>query len=360
MGAPLRAAALIAAATCAAAAQLGSSDDDHGGVFPCLAGHSGGLATTIPAGHVNDTVCDCCDCSDETGGRADEGGACPARLMADRGLLRAYAAAADKGAAATAKAMLKPDRARALYESLHRELDAAVKRAQALERQLQSEGQRLQAMHSARKPISAGALAAFQRQQEAYRASSAGALQLQAAASVDFGPNRRLLTLLAAGCAVSAPLNEKRTKGGSTTSTPKTYAYVVCPFANVTQVEVAPDGWLRAEAASRGEAAAAAAAEEGVASVGADGAVESLPAAGATAAARRRGAAARRAAAAAAPPPPCGWWAAPRRSAPSGATCRCRSWTRTSSAAGPTTPARGVGAGRAGREEPPGGGSRSS
>jgi hypothetical protein len=50
--------------------------------------------------------------------------------------------------------------------------------------------------------------------------------------------------MLASGhCASSAPISEKSSKGGSTTSIPKSYVYTVCFGSNVTQTEYLPDEW---------------------------------------------------------------------------------------------------------------------
>lgn len=52
----------------------------------------------------------------------------------------------------------------------------------------------------------------------------------------DYGPDDVYLTL-AFGCWIKLKVNEKELKGGTSNASPRTYAYRVCPFHNVTQFE---------------------------------------------------------------------------------------------------------------------------
>lgn len=256
----LAVAAVAAPAKPAPAAAVGASADAPA-TFDCgVAGETGVLPTAIlPAALVGDGVCDCCNGADEAPGvcpSATGGDGCDAQLDAARGALTAFAAAHDAGAGAAAKQhVLKSDAAARLSKELAAAAHAAAGQAQGLQARLQQEAARLQAQVAQRGGVSPASAAAFQQLQGAAASAGGRAAAVQAQAAADFGPGRRYLALLGdASCAVSPVLSEKVTKGGSTTSTPKRYVYVVCGFRNATQLEVDPDGWVRAEAAAKGEA----------------------------------------------------------------------------------------------------------
>lgn len=214
---------------------------------------SAGLPRSVTASLVGDGICDCCDGADEAPGTCED--VCPGVAAADAAALSQFVSASEKGAARVAKILPKPDAIKAAVQRLHKDFEKAVKDMEALQWRVKSEAARLQAAYVARKHFSQREMLAFEALQGRAQVAAGRAMQLQAQSSIDFGPNRRYAVLLASlsGCCVSPPLNEKVTKGGSTTSLPKTYAYVVCGFAHVSQVEVRPDRWTRGEALAKGE-----------------------------------------------------------------------------------------------------------
>jgi hypothetical protein len=233
--------------------------------FDCGVAGAAGLSL-LPASLVGDGVCDCCNGTDEAPGvcpaiaSADgDGGSsgCDAEAAAARASLATLAAAHDAGATTAAKQhVLKSEPASRLSKELAGAAHAAAGQAQALQARLQQEAGRLQALAAQRGGgLSPASVAAFQQLQASAAAAGARAAALQAQAAADYGPGRRYLALLGdPSCAVSPVLSEKVTKGGSTTSTPKRYVYVVCGYRNVSQLEVDPDWWVRGEAAAKGEA----------------------------------------------------------------------------------------------------------
>lgn len=78
-----------------------------------------------------------------------------------------------------------------------------------------------------------------------------------------YGPGDRYLLLAPASardeeCLSSGVVIEKRTRGGATTSTPKSYSYRLCWGQAAYQIEADPAGWAAGEAAAKGEAPPAA------------------------------------------------------------------------------------------------------
>jgi hypothetical protein len=182
---------------------------------------------------------------------------------------RAHWVAAFKESAQTAEqaasTKLQPAPLRVL-ETFKAAASRAADLASAAERKHRSAVSAIQTLQGKGKPLTQALVRAYEETGGVAAAAGASAITAQLRARADYGPNSRLLPL-ATACFTAVGISEKLTKGGSATSTPKTYAYRVCPFANVSQREVLPDEWSRAEDASKGivpEVAAAVGADGGV------------------------------------------------------------------------------------------------
>lgn len=225
--------------------------------------HGCGLAakpiSTVPAMMLDDGVIDCCDGSDERSAPLDTGNA-PSTLNCTAAaqriarflsrLAKAHEAGWQRGRAALSEAVAGVDSAR-LIQSIHQD---AERKKQAFEKSAAS----FQALEKrARKSSRQAQMSLMASLQQAHAAAGAALLEANAAArqlaAVQTGGDL-VLALLGAPCAVSAPVSEKDSKGGSSTSLPKAYAYASCFATNASQIEHLPDEWVRLDAATKGAA----------------------------------------------------------------------------------------------------------
>ena len=219
------------------------------------------LPLTVPSSRVEDGVCDCCDGSDETAGDRDGGtgaarappcpNTCAAEAAARVAALRASARIEADGAAARA-AVHEPAGTEA-WVALAESVAALEARAaglqhnfRALHGQLFPPGVDPRAAQQQLASRPGGYQAMQQLQQLRAEAQHAGnALGRQAAMlKMDLGSGHAWLAL-AGKCALSDPLAEKVVKGGTSNVQVEMSVFVVCPFANVTQVDPADVPWYR-------------------------------------------------------------------------------------------------------------------
>lgn len=134
------------------------------------------------------------------------------------------------------------------------------------------------ATQSAGRRLTAPLVRAYEEAAALAALAGAHAGSAAAAARADYGGRAARYLPLAGACADSGPVGEGILRGGSTTVTPKTYSYVVCAFANVTQREVGAAAWAAAEAAAKaGSGGGSGAGVVGELAVAPDGAVASPP-----------------------------------------------------------------------------------
>jgi hypothetical protein len=254
--------ALLALALAAAAAAAGDDNDarvahlHESSVFPC----SPSNLTRIPAALVGDGICDCCSCSDElpatAAASAGQVPTCESVRALHAAALRASLVAVTRGRAAIPRAVSDP--ATGTREAQKRFGERAT-HARGVAEALQGEAQRLarevQQAQQQRRKVPRATRAAAEEAAARARAAASEAQTLANLARTDFGAGGRLAALAESSnlCVAAPALSEKVAKGGSTSSTPKRYAYVICPFRNVTQLEYKPDAWVRQEARAKGQ-----------------------------------------------------------------------------------------------------------
>lgn len=235
--------------------------------FPCQSG-----VHDVPWAHYNDSVCDCCDGSDEPNGAcvgadanaaaapddiggdivASAGSRCDDMLTERRAPFLSAISVHKRGSERLRKhySRASPE-ARAWLKQFYDDADALVQKFDALNRRFETQRSVVQKKVSSN-TVTAAEIMAMERQRlELMRAQdAAAAAQLRGAA--EFGAGDRFAQLGADGCFDSPPLSEKVTKGGSTTPLPKTYVYTLCWGSNVTQREWEPGAWARAAARAHG------------------------------------------------------------------------------------------------------------
>ena len=231
--------------------------------------------SVVPRAVVRDGVCDCCNGHDEAAD--DESRAettttlcpdtCTAELAEQRAELTAVLAATERGMRATLRMI--PDTTRATQ---YRSATTAAREAAIAAYEAAALAERK--FHTAKRPREQTAAAAARRELESNalreRAlrNAQTAMELDALVTADYGAHSRLLPLAVDSCATSPPISEKASKGGSTTSSPKLYAWEVCGFQSVRQIEVDPSGWRARDAVDKGgEATAAAVMADGTVSL---------------------------------------------------------------------------------------------
>ena len=197
------------------------------------------LHQTIPDDRINDGICDCCNGRDENETSIQCPNTCESRSLDAASQLTQFVSLTEKGAGAVSKIVLPSGTA-------SRVLAHKSSRLSEIEASLES----IKSAYTKEARKGAASVQSKLRSFEADAAAlSSEGRSLQSALSVeDFGGNARLLALLDSPCFVSDPVGEKSSKGGSTTSAPKTYVYAICAFGNVTQYEVNPEEWKRRDA----------------------------------------------------------------------------------------------------------------
>lgn len=209
------------------------------------------LNTTVPLEFVLDGSCDCCNCLDEDEAtRVKTSAKCDAKslLSALRSALQSF----ENGNKKLATMLPKHDVVKQLKKQLREQKTEHTKAAEKAVQAYYKDAGAAQAAQAAGRLTSDIA--------KRYESSMQAAQQLQQTAqmydrlsSTDFGRDGRFLTLLDEDCVVSQPLSEKVSKGGSTSTNAKRYAYTLCYFRNVTQKENLPDEWIRQEARDKGQ-----------------------------------------------------------------------------------------------------------
>lgn len=206
----------------------------------------------VDAAYVLDGVCDCCSGLDEAPGTCPD--TCSAESEAAKKILQQYVIDSERGAIRASRATVNSERLAKLLQDKRDAFHAAESRASAAEALIQAEGKSLKTHISTDKRQQILKDAEEQRTQ---------AELLRAQSTVDYGPNKRYLSLLTdPSCAVSPALSEKLTKGGSAMSAvSRGFVYVYCAYRDVSVLQVDPDGWTREERAAMGRHAEAQAEE---------------------------------------------------------------------------------------------------
>lgn len=240
-----------AAASGTATASSTSKHHDGPAALPSPAAFKCTWQQHVPAAFVNDTVCDCCDGSDEEAGICAN--TCSEFSARERSPLLRASTSHKRGADRVRKALVTDSptalAAKAWFESMLDETESLLDGFDALNAQYEA----AKARAAAPGQMTANDMLRMEGMRLRLEKAQDVALRAQARAKLDYGKGSKFLLLASEPCVLSPPLSEKATKGGSSTPLAKTYAYQLCWGANASQVEVEPYAWTRASALAHGQ-----------------------------------------------------------------------------------------------------------
>lgn len=239
------------AAGAAAAGTAGADVGDGGTTSDTVACNGVWPPQRVPSAMVDDGLCDCCNCADEADGGSAVGVAgegCEARAARLAAMAADAARAHNTGSQYATRRAFKPSVVRSIAGAFSSDIEMVRGHVARFKQEAQARWDAAGKPADPRTVLPPGD--PFWHWQRLLGEAMQRLRLLQLQKSAGFSP-RVLPLLLSDACAVSGPVSEKISKGGSTTSVPKTYIYAACFGQNVTQVELWPDEWTRRDEATK-------------------------------------------------------------------------------------------------------------